>query len=341
MESKSTEQKKTPEIVHRILEPIIKIEYGSREEFIEKCPCKLLTNPQENTTIVPQGDFRLYEGKSFVSEGFVQCSGVVLESGRALGMMHLDSLDKWYRHLKKIEKYFAGESTKIILAKGDFEQRARHIYGYLKEKGVPIAESIVLDIPSKLPSWDMAYDPEKSRVYVHVTPDGVHTFFEYDIGPKLYSEKAHEESKEFFESRDYMPTGFREMEKYFTGLGYKIDEARFEQYGRDARKTVREELRFTEKDKIFVWTPKSGLVEKFPKEADLVGAILLPEWDPFNTLIFVATDYPVEISKTQFKGFVYGFTPDPAKAVMYYDFENILSKQEIRRRCEESKEKKV
>jgi hypothetical protein len=334
----SLEKKNLPEVIPKVIQPSKKTEYSTYEEFIKNCPYEALKKANEDVTIVGQGGFEIHDGKPLLSESFVECSGVIFESERALGMVHIDPNEFWQKKIPKIKKYFEGEPTKIILAKGDRAWRPDDINYWVKQMNIPLTESFILEIPSKQSRWKMVYDPTNSHVYVHTSSGDVHAVLEYNIGESTYSLQAHNESKNFFESRDYMPKGFRDMEKHFTDLGYLINDRQFDSWGRNPEKPAGKELTMVEGSRVFIWTPKSGLVEKQVEKDKPLGDILLPEWDPFNTLIFTTSPNTNVDSLDSFKGWVYGYVPDRQNTAFYYDINNILSREELRQRYNESKQ---
>ncbi len=325
-------------ITNEVLSPIKELVFDTKAEYEENCPNKYLTHPYEHCTTVSQGGVGIYEGKPLHSDGFTRCSGVILESARASMIIHVDTNDFWMSKIGKIKKYFEGEDTKVILVKGDLQWRADEIYYHLKEMKIPVIESKVIKVPSGTKYWwAMAYDPVEGQVSVHTEIDHPkQKVLTFDTGKSNYNLESFKESQDFFESRDYMPKGFRQAQRFFKDQNFNIEEYMFDTWKIDSDQTIAKALRFKEEDTLVVWTPASGFVEKKISPSDIVADVMLPEWDPLDTLLFVKS--PVDEKDSSGKaGYVRGFVPDYGYASLYYEINNKLTREEIRARCIASK----
>ena len=334
-ESNPKNPQNVEKIPNIILEPKEIIIFDTKEEY-EKKGDPAMIEPWKHSTGVSQGGFGLYEGKPLQSDGFTRCSAVILESSRSIGLIHVDPNDWWLSKSGKIKKYFENEVTKIILVEGDSAWRPEDIYFRLKQMNIPVNESRVIKVPSGVRYWwDLAYEPTTGTLSVHCAPEQPkHTLFRYDTGASRYSVEENKKSQEFFESRDYMPKGFREAQKHFKNQNYKLDEYMFEDWKRDADKTAKEALRFKEREGeiIVIWTPKSGFVEKIATENTQIGELIFPEWEPHHTLIFVKIPYGTDKGSETHDGFVAGFIPDTQSMMFYCEDNHLLTRDEIKQR---------
>lgn len=312
--------------------------FNSKRDFDKKYRIDKDNNFYQNTDEVGQGQIKFYQEKPLESEGFLECVGLILESERAMSLSHIDPFLGLDDKMPKINKYYKNEQTNVTILQGQKASFSNDLETILhKLKSVHIKDINIINISSTTSKWGVIFLPNKenNEIIVHYFSDDRETYIaeKYNIGKSIYDKDKNKESQKFFESRDYMPKGFREAQKYFEAKKYNLNELNFENISKDVDLPISEIIRYKKNCSLILWTPLSGFVEKKVLGDELLGNILLTEWDPANTLIFVQ----YHEKENNSNGFVFCYEPNFSSVYDYFDINDTLSKEELRKALKRSR----
>ncbi len=189
--------------------------FDTREEFERKYLRDKYGKLDEITNHVSQGSLKFYNGMPLESGAFVQCVGVILESERAMCLTHVDPMGMWQSNIPKVRKYFEGEKTNLTILKGSKARADAEIVPTFKEIKVNTEGINIIDVPSGDGRWGTIFYPSKegNEIITHYyLDDKKYVAEKYNIGKGIYDDDKNKKSQEFFESRDYMPKGFRKVQ---------------------------------------------------------------------------------------------------------------------------------
>lgn len=174
---------------------------------------------------VSQGGNNVYEGKPLVSDDFNLCGALIAISERSLSLSHIEPGDVRDRVFKNFNKFYPKTEPITFLYVARKGSLSNDIDYELEQSGWSIKEvqSLLIDEGKKYDEWSIAVDPKINYVFVKYK-FGTKTVIKKIRLPNLYDHDIHNQSNDLFDSQDYMPKGFREIQRFFESQNYSLKE---------------------------------------------------------------------------------------------------------------------
>ncbi len=193
-----------------------------REEILGK-----YFSDESNVKRIIEGYGAVYEGKPLISEGFTECSAVVAISEISVSLSHVPPVFVPKDIFNIFAKYFP-KSEKLRLISIVANLREKNEMGeHLRGKGWKIVdnENISLELEWEKQMWSVAVDPEVNSIFIKYRMSSADPYMVKRVRfQSSYNSTLHQESQAVFEASDYMPVGFRNIQKIMENRGYKVSE---------------------------------------------------------------------------------------------------------------------
>jgi hypothetical protein len=180
---------------------------------------------------IAQGNGKVYEGKPLVSDSFTQCTAIIASSKRSLLLHHIEPWNIRPGGLNNFIKYFPKDDPINIAYLTRDDSSPSTIDWKLKEEDWKIrsSKSIMLEQEKERLRWSIAVDPETNQVFVKYGNEGMEGPIKKMRLWGEYDHTLHIDSKAKFEASDYMPNGFRDVQKLLKERNYKLGELEVEE----------------------------------------------------------------------------------------------------------------
>ncbi len=232
---------------------------GSRPENSEKKPYKMafenITDKVEigeilekyfskesDCDFIGQGDNKIYEGKPFVSNSFTQCTAAIAITPRTLSLSHIEPMNVRRGVWNNFKKFYPKEEPIHFLYVLGSDSYPNEIHHDLTSSNWTIAEvqALKLSQGENRDYWSIAVDPEIHCAYVKYGSGKKVVMKKIALPSDIYDKDLHEASRDLYESLDYMPPGFRDIQKKFQAENYSLTESGIIEEDQDFELTAKE-----------------------------------------------------------------------------------------------------
>jgi hypothetical protein len=251
---------------------------------------------------VGQGDAKLFDGKPLISDSFTNCSALVTVSKRSFALSHIEpsGVRSWIGNMH--DKFFPKDELTQFIYISDF--RSLRI-----DSGWKMANVNQIDLKQgggHPPRWAIGVDPVDAVVYVKYKKEGKKVTIGKIVLPKIYDHELHKQSGELFESLDYMPKEFREMQRYFEARNYGLSESDLFWNRLEYNKNLQQLAKETESErKIFLFQGHE-FTELDNNSTEPLGKILASLCKKISDVYIVEVfDYPPDDKYQGRDGFVF------------------------------------
>lgn len=175
--------------------------------------------------MVYQGDAAIYEGKPIASESFTRCSALIAISERSFSLSHVEPGDVRREIYNGFKKYFPKEEELNLTWISRDDSWPNDVGAHLSSSGWNIKDRQYLRFHQNNlgQRWEIAVDPTTQMAYVKFGFDDEITIKKLPLS-NIYNHDLHEQSREKFESLDYMPPGFRDIQRMMEEENYFVRE---------------------------------------------------------------------------------------------------------------------
>ncbi|MFA5987203.1 MAG: hypothetical protein WC797_00945 [Candidatus Paceibacterota bacterium] len=257
-----------------------------------------------------QRGIQMFDGRPFESRGFVECHALLVESPKALSWSHVEPNGINGNQARVLKKFFSGLGpVQAVVVQGKAAFRPEDSWYHLGQMKIDCASKNVINAPVGVDGrWGIICNQARGKIFVAGrAKEGGYNVNEYSVS-SIFSEEENAKAQKLFESRDYMPLGFRFLEKYFSERKFKIGEYSLWEKVIDVDEDPKTIFTPQQEEQLFVWNPRDGLIEMDYSNQGSFADLVREYWVPPTSLLVVRTLLDKNMDPKFMKGYISGGT---------------------------------